>query len=66
MTGVYQHCGERLHRYLSEFDFRYNRRAGLGISDFQRAKELIEGAAGKRLTYQQTGESQSRLASGSN
>jgi len=24
-----------------------------GISDFQRAKELIEGAAGKRLTYQQ-------------
>ena len=29
MIGVYQHCGEaHLHRYLAEFDFRYNRRAG--------------------------------------
>lgn len=57
MVGVYQHCGEaHLHRYLAEFDFRYNRRAKLGVSDFQRAKELINGAAGKRLTYQQTGE----------
>jgi hypothetical protein len=28
MKGVYQHCSERhLHRYLSEFDFRYNNRA---------------------------------------
>jgi hypothetical protein len=24
MKGIYQHCGEaHLHRYLSEFDFRY-------------------------------------------
>jgi transposase-like protein len=61
MIGTYQHCGEaHLHRYLAEFDFRYNRRAGLGFTDFQRAAELIEGAAGKRLTYQQTGEA--RLA----
>ena len=30
MVGVYQHCGEaHLHRYLAEFDFRYNRRDGL-------------------------------------
>jgi len=29
---TYQHCGEaHLHRYLAEFDFRYNRRAKLGI-----------------------------------
>jgi hypothetical protein len=29
MIGVYQHCGEaHLHRYLAEFDFRYNRRIG--------------------------------------
>jgi transposase-like protein len=28
MRGVYQHCGEKhLHRYLAEFDFRYNNRA---------------------------------------
>jgi hypothetical protein len=25
MKGVYQHCGEKhLHRYIAEFDFRYN------------------------------------------
>ena len=27
MRGVYQHCREKhLHRYLAEFDFRYNHR----------------------------------------
>ena len=27
MKGVYQHCDEHhLHRYLAEFDFRYNNR----------------------------------------
>lgn len=57
MHGVYQHCGEaHLHRYLSEFDFRYNRRTALGYSDLMRAEELIAATAGKRLTYQQTGE----------
>jgi transposase-like protein len=31
MLGTYQHCGEaHLHRYLAEFDFRYNRRSALG------------------------------------
>ena len=57
MVGVYQHCGEsHLHRYLSEFEFRYNRRTALGWTDAQRAEEAIRGAAGKRLTYQQTDE----------
>jgi transposase-like protein len=33
MKGVYQHCGEKhLHRYLAEFDFRYNHRANLGFT----------------------------------
>ena len=28
MKGVYQHCGHNhLHRYLAEFDFRYNNRS---------------------------------------
>ncbi|ODA66848.1 ISXO2-like transposase domain protein [Methyloligella halotolerans] len=55
MRGVYQHCGEaHLFRYLAEFDFRYNRRSGLGYSDAERAVEIIRGAAGKRLTYQQS------------
>lgn len=30
MTGVYQHCAEKnLHRYLAEFDFRYDNRVKL-------------------------------------
>jgi hypothetical protein len=42
MVGVYQHCGEaHLHRYLAEFDFRYNRRAALKISDRERAEDAI-------------------------
>ncbi len=31
MRGVYQHCKEKhLHRYLAEFDHRYNHRKALG------------------------------------
>lgn len=52
MKGVYQHCGEaHLHRYLSEFDFRYNNRAALGVNDTERTAKIIKGAEGKRLTY---------------
>jgi len=30
---MYQHCSEKhLHRYLSEFDFRYSHRVPLGYS----------------------------------
>ncbi|MCB1463846.1 MAG: IS1595 family transposase [Nitratireductor sp.] len=57
MVGVYQHCGEaHLHRYLAEFDFRYNRRAALKISDAERAEDILRQARGKRLTYRSTGE----------
>lgn len=52
MKGVYQHCSERhLHRYLSEFDFRYSNRVKLGVSDTARADCALKGAVGKRLTY---------------
>jgi transposase-like protein len=52
MKGVYQHCGEQhLHRYLSEFDFRYSNRVALGVDDKERARRALSGAAGKRLTY---------------
>lgn len=52
MKGVYQHCSEKhLHRYLAEFDFRYNNRSALGVQDRERAESAIKGAAGKRLTY---------------
>ena len=54
MKGIYQHCGEaHLHRYLAEFDFRYNRRSKLGISDAERAIDAIKGAAGRRMMYSQ-------------
>ena len=55
MTGIYQHCSERhLHRYLSEFDFRYSNRIRLGIDDASRAELVLQRAKGKRLTYQTT------------
>lgn len=55
MKGVYQHCQEKhLHRYLAEFDFRYNHRTMLGYSDGERAALAFKGGEGKRLTYRQT------------
>jgi transposase-like protein len=57
MIGIYQHCGEaHLHRYLAEFDFRYNRRAALKVSDAERAADLLAMARDKRLTYRRVGE----------
>ncbi len=57
MKGVYQHCAEKhLHRYLSEFDFRYNHRTALGVTDAERALIALKGIEGKRLTYRRTAE----------
>lgn len=57
MKGVYQHCAEKhLHRYLSEFDFRYNTRTALKVSDVERRDLALEGIAGKRLTYRRIGQ----------
>jgi transposase-like protein len=54
MRGVYQHCKEKhLHRYLAEFDFRYNYRAALGYNDADRTIAAVRGGEGKRLTYHQ-------------
>jgi ISXO2-like transposase domain len=56
MRGVYQHCAEKhLHRYLSEFDFRYSNRIALGIDDSARAERALQGVKGKRLTYETIG-----------
>jgi hypothetical protein len=55
-NGIYQHCREKhLHRYLSEYDFRYNHRIRLGFTDMGRTMEAVKGAEGKRLTYRQPG-----------
>lgn len=56
MKGIYQHCGEQhLHRYLAEYDFRYNNRVALGVNDEQRATAALKGVKGKRLTYRAAG-----------
>lgn len=52
MKGVYQHCAKRhLHRYTSEFDFRYSNRT---ITDWERTTVALKGIEGKRLTYRRT------------
>lgn len=52
MRGVYQHCGEQhLHRYLAEFEFRYNNRIANGVDDVARSVAALAGIVGKRLTY---------------
>ena len=54
ITGVYHHVSQQhLKRYLAEFDFRYNERASLDVSDAERARKALEGIGGKRLTYRQ-------------
>ena len=57
MRGIYQHCGEaHLQRYLTEFDFRYNRRSAVGVEDTERHNQLLRMIEGKRLTYRRIGE----------
>lgn len=49
LHGIYHNVSEHhLHRYLSEFDFRYSHR---DLSDGQRTALAIKQAQGKRLTY---------------
>ncbi len=49
VNGVYHHVSKKhLHRYLAEFDFRYNARK---VTDGERAKEALDGIADKRLMY---------------
>ncbi|MDZ4775167.1 MAG: IS1595 family transposase [Alphaproteobacteria bacterium] len=55
MRGTYQHCAEKhLHRYVTEFEFRFNTRTKVGVSDEQRARLALKGIEGKRLTYRRT------------
>jgi len=49
LNGTYHHVSKHhLHRYLAEFDFRYNARTE---DDATRAQMAIKGAEGKRLMY---------------
>ena len=52
MKGIYQHCAEKhLHRYVAEFDFRYNNRVRLGVNDTARTETALRGIVGRRLMY---------------
>jgi transposase-like protein len=52
MKGVYQHCSTKhLHRYVAEFEFRYNNRVKLGVDDAERTVNALRRIVGKRLTY---------------
>ena len=56
MRGVYQHCNKKhLHRYATEFEFRYNNRIANGADDRVRADIALTGIVGKRLTYETAG-----------
>lgn len=49
LVGTFHHVGEQhLHRYVGEFDFRYNNRK---ITDRERANIALTGIGGKRLFY---------------
>jgi len=55
IVGTYHHISkEHLHRYLAEFDYRYNEREANGVSDAQRMAKSVMGIVGKRLTYRRT------------
>ena len=59
MAAVYQHCDEKyLQRYLSEYEFRYNTRTKLGVSDKERAAFALTRTVGRRLTMHQTKDAQ--------
>jgi hypothetical protein len=47
---------KHLHRYLAEFDFRYNHRTALGFDDEERAILAVRSGEGKRLMYQKSNE----------
>jgi transposase-like protein len=51
INGTFHHVSpQHLHRYLSEFDFRYNNRK---ITDGERTCKMIGKVAGKRLMYKE-------------
>ena len=52
IMGTYHNVSQaHLKRYLAEFDFRYNERMMLGVTDAERAFKAVKGIEGKRMTY---------------
>ena len=56
--GTYHHWSKQhVHRYVAEFEHRYNTRK---MTDAERVTTVIRGAEGKRLTYRPLTESDER------
>lgn len=53
MGSFHSISAQHLQRYCDEFAFRWNTRSALGVEDAERARLMVKGAAGKRLTYRQ-------------
>ena len=65
MVGTYHKCEEQhLQRYVTEFEFRFNNRSGLGVNDKMRAETLLKQIEGKRLTYRRPNQAQEPQAGG--
>src|SRR5207237_10677233 len=55
IVGTFHHVSQQhLTRYLAEFDYRYNERVSLGVSDSERMRKSVQGIVGKRLTYRRS------------
>ena len=62
IVGTYHHVSQQhLKRYLAEFDYRYNERVSLGVSDSERMEKSVQGIVGKRLTYRRPNQPQDEL-----
>lgn len=60
ITGVFHHVSDRhLHRYLNEFDFRYNLRK---VKDNERVVSALSCIEGKRLMYRKPISSEEEVA----
>jgi len=63
IIGTYHHVSQQhLKRYLAEFDFRYNERSALNVTDLERATKAVKGVVGKRVIYQGTNNSYPKMA----
>jgi len=53
---------QHLQRYVDEFAFRWDNRSALGVEDAERARRMVKGAIGKRLTYRQLDDGKEEIA----
>jgi transposase-like protein len=44
---------QHLQRYVDEFAFRWDNRSAMGVEDAERARRMVKGGIGRRLTYRQ-------------